>query len=137
MWGAHPPSLYHVLLSPNADPVVRYIALNTTNTTASEIAAVHTERKFESVDVYTGVWNPWTGVFAKTGLSLPFAYVLHLFSMMPGWAPMLIISLISRTFMARQGPRQAELHRQAREAAGEGSLRTTAASEEKPEEKKQ
>jgi len=105
LWGAHPPSMYHVLLPQSgADPTLRYVALNTSSVTATEIMELHTKRGFESIEPYTGVWNPFTGLFAKYNVNVPLAYVMVLFAKMPGWLPMVLISLLSRTFMNRQMP---------------------------------
>ena len=101
LWGASPPSVYHILLphAVNADPVLRYVALNTSSVTATEIQELSTKRGFESIEPYTGIWNPFTGILATTGLNLPLAYILAAFAKMPSWLPMVLISLLSRMFM--------------------------------------
>jgi len=112
-WSVHPPAIYHMLF-PHGDsspPTVRYIPLNTTNTTATSIAELHSKRTFEAVEPYTGLWQPFNGFLATSGLNLPLSYILWGFAKMPSWLPMVIISMLSRSFMSRrrpqEGPRQA------------------------------
>jgi len=103
-WSVNPPAIYHVLLSPTQEPVARYITLNHTSVTATDIVEIHTKRGFEKTEPYTGFFNPWTGLLAKSGLSIPYGYVIWAFALMPSWAPMIILSFLSRTLMSRNRP---------------------------------
>jgi len=106
-WAVAPPVLAHVLLSPTSDPVVRYFPINETSVTAAEIAELHTKRAFEKTEPYTGLFQPWTGILAKTGLAVPYGYVSWGLGLMPAWAPMILVSLLSRSIMpSRRMPQQ-------------------------------
>jgi hypothetical protein len=105
LWAAGPPSILHILLpKPLADQTkpattVRYIPLNRTSVTATEIAEIHTKAKYEDTKPYEGYWHPFDGFLATTGLNLPAAYVMWGMAKMPSWLPMILISFLSRTFM--------------------------------------
>jgi hypothetical protein len=98
-WSLAPPALYHILLSTTEEPIARWIPLNQTTVKASDIVELHTKRAYEATAPYEGAFQPWTGWMAKTGLDLPFAYVMWAFALMPSWAPMIIVSFLSRTLM--------------------------------------
>ncbi|KAF2668349.1 hypothetical protein BT63DRAFT_425671 [Microthyrium microscopicum] len=103
-WAVGPPTIAHVLIpsagSPNS-PIVRYIALNTSSTTAADITEIISKRKFEQTPPYEGVFQPWTGLLATYGFAVPAAYAMWGFSKMPSWLPMILISFLSRSFMGR------------------------------------
>jgi len=110
-----PPSIIHALIprpyladpSGATPPVdVRYITLNQTSVTASEIAEIHSKKTYTATKPYTGVFHPFDGVLTKFGLDLPVGYVLWGFAKMPGWLPMILISFLSRSFMGRKVPQQ-------------------------------
>lgn len=104
-WALGPPAILHFQLpQPLADQslpatTVRSLQLNRTSVSAAEIAAVHTEEKYKTLEPYTGVWHPFDGLFAKFGLGIPFGYVLYYFSIIPSWMFMIGISFFSRSFM--------------------------------------
>jgi len=94
-----PPAIYHVLLSNTEDPIVRWIELNQTAVAASDIVELHTKRTYEKTEPYTGAFQPWNGWLAKSGLNIPLSYVMWGFALLPSWAPMIIVSLLSRTLI--------------------------------------
>ena len=101
-WAVTPPSIYHIVLpraAADVKPVVRYIPLNHTSTTASDITELYTKKTYQQTEPYVGYWEPFSGLLATTGLSLPVGYVLYYFAKLPSWAPMIILSFASRTFM--------------------------------------
>jgi len=110
VWSAGPPSILHILLpKPLADQskpatTVRFIQLNKTSSTASEIAELHTKAKYLDTPPYEGYWHPFDGILATTGANLPLAYAMWAMAKMPSWLPMILISLLSRSFMGRRMP---------------------------------
>jgi len=106
-WSLAPPAIYHILLSQTEEPVARWIQLNQTEVKASDIVELHTKRTYEKTEPYTGAFQPWTGWLAKTQLNIPFAYVMWAFAMLPPWAPMIIVSFLSRTLIRSRGPQPA------------------------------
>jgi len=106
-WYVSPPVIVHVLLSPTLDPVVRYFEINETSVTAADIAELHTKRGYEKKEPYTGLFQPWTGFLAKSGLAVPYGYFVWAFAILPAWAPMVLVSFLSRSIMpSRRLPQQ-------------------------------
>jgi len=104
-WSVGPPAIYHMLLPASgtaSTPIVRYIVLNITSTTATDIAEIHSKRRYETVQPYTGFWHPFAGPLADSGLGLPVAYLYYAFSKMPPWLPMILVSVLSRYFMGNR-----------------------------------
>jgi len=107
-WAITPPAIYHIALprgAADAKPTVRYIPLNQTSTTPTDITNIVVKKTYTATKPYEGVFQPWTGFLATTGLGLPLAHALYYFSLLPSWAPMILISLASRTFINKRMPR--------------------------------
>ncbi|EOD52460.1 hypothetical protein UCRNP2_725 [Neofusicoccum parvum UCRNP2] len=104
-WAAGPPSIMHVLIpAPLADQstpatTVRFINLNRTTTTATDIAKISLEEKYKDTEPYEGYFHPFDGELVKYGVVVPIAYAIWGFSKMPSWLPMIAISMLSRTFV--------------------------------------
>lgn len=104
-WAAGAPSIIYMQLpQPLPDQTtpattVYHLPLNRTTVTAQDIAAIYTERGFEKRTPYEGFFHPFDGPLAKTGLAIPFGWVVYGFSVVPSWALMIGISFFSRTFM--------------------------------------
>jgi hypothetical protein len=102
MWSIGPPALYHFFI-PNPRPdqpkqatIARYIPLNRSSVTALEIVELHTKEKYKETEPYEGALHPFDGWLEKTGINIPFAYLMWGFSKMPAWLPILVIMLLSR-----------------------------------------
>ncbi|KAK6396030.1 hypothetical protein LTR65_010140 [Meristemomyces frigidus] len=104
-WALSPPSVLHILLpQPLADQslpatTVRYLNLNQTSVTATEIAAIHNQEKYKEVTPYEGFWHPFDGPLVKFGLNVPAGYAIWGFSKVPSWMFMIGVSFLSRSFM--------------------------------------
>lgn len=104
-WAIGPPSVVYIQrpqpLADQSTPAtpVYMLPLNRTSVTASEIAAIHTESKFQNQAPYEGFFHPFDGQLAKLGLDIPFGYGVYYFSLIPSWAMMVGISFFTRTFM--------------------------------------
>lgn len=104
-WAAGPPSILHILLpAPLEDQstpatTVRFINLNRTTTTATDIAKISLEEKYKETEPYEGIFHPFDGALVKYNVAVPVAYVIWGFSKMPSWLPMIAISMLSRTFV--------------------------------------
>jgi len=107
-WNTGVPCLWHFQiphpLPDQSTPAVtaRRIRLNRSNSTASDIVALHTEKKFEEYEPYTGVFHPFNGTLHELGLAMPYAYVMWALTVMPQWVPMVVISFVSRSLMSRR-----------------------------------
>ncbi|KAF2760551.1 hypothetical protein EJ05DRAFT_536640 [Pseudovirgaria hyperparasitica] len=107
-WAVGPPALYYILLpKPLPDQskpstTVYYIPMNRTSITAREITKLVAEKGYQDFKPYEGPYHPFDGLLAQFGLDIPLAYVSWGFSKLPSWAPMIIISFLSRSFMGRR-----------------------------------
>ncbi|OQO08577.1 hypothetical protein B0A48_06447 [Cryoendolithus antarcticus] len=107
-WAVSPPNVLHMQLpQPLPDQsqppsTVRAIQVNRTTITTSQIAAIHLEDKYLDSPVYEGFWHPFNGPLADYGLNVPAGYAIWAFSVIPSWAFMIGISMISRNIMSRR-----------------------------------
>ncbi|KAI9741333.1 MAG: hypothetical protein M1834_003050 [Cirrosporium novae-zelandiae] len=104
-----PPSIWHIQVPQyqpsqeiQAPTVIHILPLNVTNTTALDIAKIHTEKKYEERPVYESAFHPFDGILAQYNLIEPVGYAFWAFGMVPSWAFMILISFISRTMMSRR-----------------------------------
>lgn len=108
LWAVGPPAIYHMLLpnalSGQAQPptVVRYYGIKRSASVAEgrkNITSLITEEKYKELPPYEGAFHPFNGWVSSTPLGLPLSYLMWVMSLMPTWAPMIIISLGSRFMM--------------------------------------
>jgi hypothetical protein len=96
----YPPTIYHMLVpASGASPTVRYIHLNRTTAAAGDIADLHLKKDYQQTEPYEGYFHPFDGLLETSGLGLPFAYVKYALSLLPPWAPMVIVTIFSRMLM--------------------------------------
>lgn len=113
-WSVGPPTIYYMSIpKPLADqsapsPTVRYIPMNRTAPSVANITRLVTAKEYENYEPYEGIWHPFNGLLAQYNLAIPVGYFLWGFSKMPSWLPMILISMMSRTFMGRAGNRGAQ-----------------------------
>ncbi|KAL8822440.1 MAG: hypothetical protein Q9191_006826 [Dirinaria sp. TL-2023a] len=104
-WATGPASVWHIQRPvPQTDQstpatTIHVIKLNTTTTTAGEIIAIHTGKTYEREPVYEGAFHPFDGLLAKYYLNVPLGQALFYFSLIPSWAFMIVISMVSRNLM--------------------------------------
>ena len=104
-WAVGPPSLYYFQIpKPLADqsapaPTVRYVSLNRTSTTVDTIKTLVLDEGLEKTEPYEGLWHPFNGKLQEFGLAIPVGYAVWGFAKMPSWLPMILISVLSRSFM--------------------------------------
>ncbi|KAF2858325.1 hypothetical protein K470DRAFT_259917 [Piedraia hortae CBS 480.64] len=110
-WMLAPPQLMHM-----SGDDVRFISVNKTTVTPSEIARLFLEGGYKETEPYQGAFHPWNGFLVKNGLAIPFGKFMTYIAMVPSWAMMLGVSMLSRTFMGRNmrraGAGQAAARRQ-------------------------
>ena len=106
IWAAAPPAIWHIQLpiineneQSSATTTVRILKLNTTATTAKDMVNIHAMQAYQKTPPYEGAFQPFNGWLAKTGLAMPLGYLLYGFSMIPSWAFMIVISIVSRNIM--------------------------------------
>lgn len=106
-WTAKPPTIWYIQRphpGPGSDQSVPASSihinyLNFTETTASDMVALHTGKKYEEGYLYEGAFQPFDGLLAQYGLSQAVGYVVFVFGLVPSWAFMLIISMVTRQAM--------------------------------------
>ena len=105
-WTAKPATIWHIQrpvpapdqsMPATSDIHVNY--LNITTTTAQDMVALHTGKKYEEGYLYEGVFHPFDGPLAKYGVHKVAGYILFGFGLIPSWAFMLVISMGSRALM--------------------------------------
>ena len=105
-WATGPASVWHlqrpVAQADQSTPAttIHIIKLNTTTTTAGDIIAIHTGKTYEKEPVYEGTFHPFDGLLAQYYLNVPLGQVLFYFSLIPSWAFMIVISMVSRNIMS-------------------------------------
>jgi len=108
-WAAGPPSLYIFsipsLTLMDAQTPLYIQSMNTSTTTPETYVELWKTGSYKEKDAYEGYFHPVDGPLAKFGVSVPMGYVLWVFSLVPSWAFMIIVSFVSRTLMSRKmGP---------------------------------
>ncbi|KAH8842425.1 hypothetical protein MCOR27_005757 [Pyricularia oryzae] len=129
VWSAGAPSIWSLKMKPAPSEVEIVIKpLSRNETTAQTIMDIYEEGFVKgNKDKWVlndSVFHPFNGFFAKNSLSVPVAYVLWFFSVVPNWAVMLCVSFMSRSMMNRRmGVDQAGAGQAARRGAPPGDAR--------------
>lgn len=98
-WSATPGSIWAFeMLPPPAAIDIYRSRLNLTTTTSDELVALHTDgtKKMTPLDSW---FHPFNGKAAELGLAVPFGYAMWAFGLVPNWAFMIIVSMVSRSMM--------------------------------------
>lgn len=99
-WSASTANLWVFEMLPAPAPIDIYKRrLNTTTTTSADLVALKSADRAEKFHLIDSRFHPFNGQFAELGLSVPIAYLLWAFNLVPSWAFMLIVSMVSRTMM--------------------------------------
>lgn len=105
-WQAKPPTIWHIQRpvpnveeqsTPASTIFVNY--LNVTSTTVGDMISLHSGKKFEDGVLYEGYFHPIDGPLAKMGVNKVVGYVMWGVGLVPSWAFMVVISMVSRTIM--------------------------------------
>ncbi|KFH48736.1 hypothetical protein ACRE_004200 [Hapsidospora chrysogenum ATCC 11550] len=101
VWSAGVGSIWDFEMLPEPAAINIYKKrLNLTTVTTDEIIAL--QGKKDEFTLLDSVFHPFDGKIAELGLSVPLAYVIWFFNLVPSWATMLVISFFSRTMMSRR-----------------------------------
>ena len=105
-WTAKPPTIWYIQRpAPGADQSmpaatdIHISYLNFSTSTAQQMVALHTGKKFEDGYHMEGYFHPFDGVLAQYGVHRLAGYILFGFGLIPSWAFMLVISMGSRALM--------------------------------------
>jgi hypothetical protein len=107
-WAATPSWMWAFQMLPEPAPIDIYKKrLNLSTVTPDDIVELKNKPRPETMELLESRFHPFDGQITKTGLAIPIAYALWGFSLVPSWAVMLVISLVSRTMMSsRMNPPQ-------------------------------
>ncbi|KAI4866955.1 hypothetical protein F4820DRAFT_230992 [Hypoxylon rubiginosum] len=75
---------------------------NMTTATSDDIVTLQKEGYKSSAKLHDGFFHPFNGVLAKNGVATPVGYILWGFNLLPSWAFMILVSLLSRTMMSNR-----------------------------------
>lgn len=87
---------------PGNDIDIWHKRLNTTTTTSQTLVDLYNKEGREGWFLLDHSFHPFNGFLAKNYLSIPVAWILWFFSVVPNWATMLLVSLASRRMMNRR-----------------------------------
>jgi hypothetical protein len=116
IWSAVPTNIWSIQMKPEPAAIDIYRRrFNATTVTSDDIVAAKDENREKAWLPVDGWFHPFNGKIAELGLGLPVGYVLWVFSVVPSWATMLILSMVSRSMMssrmqqmANPAPRQGQ-----------------------------
>ncbi|KAI1275824.1 hypothetical protein F5Y07DRAFT_368968 [Xylaria sp. FL0933] len=114
-WSAPVGSLWIFEMLPDPAPINIFSKrLNLTTTTSDDLVQLQKDGYKTAAKEHDGLFHPFKGGLAQNGLSVPAGYVLWAFSLLPSWAFMIVVSLLSRRMMSSRmegqmhgGPRPA------------------------------
>jgi hypothetical protein len=99
-WSAPTSSLWVFEMLPAPAPIEIWAKrLNYTTTTSEDIVTLQKEGVKDKAKLHDGMFHPFNGWFAQNGLSIPVGYVLYVFNLIPSWAFMIGVSMLSRSMM--------------------------------------
>lgn len=101
-WSAGTGSVWIFDMLPPPAPIAIYRErMNLTSVTTKDFLALQSKPR-EDLKPLDSIFHPFDGPIARNGLSIPFAYFIYVFNVVPNWLFMLIISFASRTMMTRR-----------------------------------
>ena len=105
-WQAQPPTIWHIQRphpkkgeqsTPASTVRINYLRFNETR--AQDMVALHTGKKYEDGLVYEGYFQPFDGLLKQYNVNKVAGYIFFAVGLLPSWAYMLVISMITRTVM--------------------------------------
>lgn len=104
-WQAQPPTIWHIQRpiakadqsTPASTVYINY--LNVTTSTAGDMVALHTGKKYETGILYEGYFQPFDGLFAQYGVNKAVGYAFYYVGLVPSWTFMVVVSMASRALM--------------------------------------
>ena len=105
-WSAKPPTIWHIQRPahtgsdqsvPESTITVNY--LNFTKTSAQDMVALHTGKKYQEGRIYDGIFQPFDGLLKQYGVNKVVGYVVFTVGLVPSWAFMLVVSMVARQAM--------------------------------------
>ncbi|PHH83827.1 hypothetical protein CDD82_17 [Ophiocordyceps australis] len=102
-WSASTANLWSFAMLPPPAPITIYKKrLNLTTTTSDGLVALHSAGNKEAWTEVDSWFHPFNGIATELGLSVPYAYIVWAFKLIPNWLFMLIVSFASRSMMSNR-----------------------------------
>ncbi|PHH59682.1 hypothetical protein CDD81_2684 [Ophiocordyceps australis] len=102
-WSASTANLWSFAMLPPPAPITIYSKrLNLTTTTSDGLVALHSAGNKEGWTEVDSWFHPFNGIATELGLSVPYAYIVWAFKLIPNWLFMLIVSFASRSMMSNR-----------------------------------
>jgi hypothetical protein len=99
-WGAAAANIWVFDMLPEPAPIDIYKKrLNTTTTSSDDIVALRDADREATFVKLDSMFHPFNGKIAELGMSQVVGYIFWVFNLIPSWATMLIISMVSRSMM--------------------------------------
>lgn len=98
-WAAGPPTLWILNVKPSPAKNDLWITGLSVNTTSQDIIDIRTKETYKEGEKYEGYFHPLDGPIHQFGLSKAVGYFFWVFTVVPSWLFMIIISFASRSFM--------------------------------------
>ncbi|KAH8677963.1 hypothetical protein BX600DRAFT_431272 [Xylariales sp. PMI_506] len=99
-WSAPAGALWIFEMLPPPAPINIWAKrFNATTVTSDDMFALHQDGWKDKAKLHDGIFHPFNGWFAQNGLSTIVGYALWAFNMVPSWAVMVGVSMLSRTMM--------------------------------------
>lgn len=98
-WAAGPPTLWILDVKPSPAKNDLWITGLNVNTTSAELVALRTTESYKDVAKYEGYFHPLDGQIAQFGLAKAVGYFFWIFTVVPSWLFMIVLSFASRSFM--------------------------------------
>lgn len=99
-WAAGPGTLWIIdLLPPPSDVEIYGKRLNLSRVTTDDVEKYLDPAERGEFKELATIFHPFNSKIAKAGMSIPVGYVVHYVGMVPSWAFMFGLSMLSRTLM--------------------------------------
>ncbi|KAI0484400.1 hypothetical protein GGR56DRAFT_23868 [Xylariaceae sp. FL0804] len=102
-WSAPVGGLWVFEMLPEPSPINIYTKwLNFTTTTSDDLIELQKSDYKSELKLHDGMFHPFNGPLAQNKLSTPVGYIIWAFNILPSWAFMVIISMVSRSMMSNR-----------------------------------
>jgi hypothetical protein len=99
-WASGPPTLYIMDMTPEPEPVVIHTTgFNASSVDVKTFTELRKTQPWKKEPAYEGYFHPFNGQVAQFGAAAPLGWLLFVFSVLPNWLFMILISMGSRRMM--------------------------------------
>ncbi|KAI1328586.1 hypothetical protein F5Y16DRAFT_419748 [Xylariaceae sp. FL0255] len=107
-WSAPVGAVWIIEMLPKPAPINIYSKrFNLTTTTSEDFVQLRKDGYKTQAKLHESYFHPFDGVLEQYGVSVPFGYLLWALSIIPSWAFMILVSMVSRSMMSNRINEQA------------------------------